>query len=54
MCKCERCGRVLKSKKSIELGFGATCYRIHKLQEASKPEPEVNTEIAFLKIEIKT
>lgn len=53
MCKCKMCGRKLTSKKSIELGFGATCYRIFKLQETNKPEPEVNIEIAFLKMEIK-
>lgn len=25
--KCRRCGRVLKSLKSIQLGFGATCLK---------------------------
>ena len=25
--KCKRCGRILKNKKSIELGFGATCFK---------------------------
>ena len=24
---CRYCGRLLKSKKSIERGFGSTCYR---------------------------
>ena len=53
---CKRCGRVLKSEQSIKLGYGATCYRIFKLQEANKPEvnPDMNQEIAFLKMEIKT
>lgn len=25
---CERCGRRLKSKRSVERGFGRTCYRV--------------------------
>ncbi len=25
--KCKRCGRVLKNKKSIEIGFGKTCLK---------------------------
>lgn len=54
MYKCKRCGRVLTSRKSIELGYGKVCYRIHLLEEANKSEPEVNQEIAFLKMEIKT
>ena len=52
--RCKRCNAILKAKKSIELGYGRTCYRIHMLEEANKPEPEINTEIAFLKMEIKT
>ena len=44
MCECKRCGRVLTSKKSIELGYGRTCYRIHKLNEANKPENTVDLE----------
>ena len=55
--RCKRCNHVLTSKKSIELGYGKTCYRIHKLHETNKPEinkPEVNQEIAFLKCEINT
>lgn len=56
MCKCKRCGRALKSIESVKRGYGATCYRIFKLQEKPEPEvkPEVNSEIAFLKLEIKT
>lgn len=56
MCKCKRCGRILKNPESVKLGYGKTCYRIVQLQETIEPEvkPEVNQEIAFLKIEIKT
>jgi hypothetical protein len=56
MCKCKRCGRVLKSPESIERGYGKTCYRIVQFQESTKPEvkTEINQEIAFLKLEIKT
>lgn len=36
--RCKRCNRILKSKLSIEHGFGETCYRIFKLSEANKPE----------------
>ena len=25
--RCNRCGRILKSKKSISLGYGASCYK---------------------------
>jgi hypothetical protein len=47
---CKRCGRVLKSAKSIKLGYGPTCYRISKFHD----DPvNVNEEIKFLKIEIK-
>jgi len=30
--KCRVCGRVLKSKESIKLGFGRTCYK--KMKES--------------------
>ncbi|HDZ18120.1 hypothetical protein LCGC14_1110460 [marine sediment metagenome] len=55
MCKCKRCGKELRSVESVKRGFGATCYRIFKLQEANNSEvkPEINQEIAFLKMEIK-
>lgn len=52
--RCERCNHILRSAESIKRGYGKTCYRIVQLQEANKPEPEVNDEIAFLKMEIKT
>jgi hypothetical protein len=52
---CKRCGRVLKSAKSIKLGYGPTCYRISKFHD--NPVNPVNSnlheEIKFLKIEIK-
>ena len=56
MCKCKRCGRVLKSPESIKRGYGKTCYRIVQFQETTKSEvkTEVNQEIAFLKLEIRT
>ncbi|MFW9828983.1 MAG: DUF6011 domain-containing protein [Candidatus Thorarchaeota archaeon] len=46
---CKRCGRVLKSAKSIKLGYGPTCYRIVKFHD--KPI-NIQEEIKFLKIEI--
>ena len=27
--KCKRCGRELKNKKSIEIGYGEVCYKKH-------------------------
>ena len=42
--RCKRCNRILKSKLSIERGFGATCYRIFKLQEAEQPENTIDLE----------
>lgn len=27
MMKCKRCGRVLKTEKSITLGYGQTCFK---------------------------
>ena len=46
---CKRCNRVLKSAKSIKLGYGPTCYRIVK----SHDNPiNIQEEIKFLKIEI--
>lgn len=29
--RCKRCGKILKSKESIERGFGSDCYRLNKL-----------------------
>lgn len=29
--KCKRCGKLLKSEKSIQLGFGVCCYKHYKL-----------------------
>jgi len=46
---CKRCGRVLKSARSIKLGYGPTCYRIIKCQENPI---NIEEEIKFLKIEI--
>ncbi|MFX0007465.1 MAG: DUF6011 domain-containing protein [Candidatus Hermodarchaeota archaeon] len=46
---CKRCGRVLKSARSIKLGYGPTCYRIVKSHD--KPI-NIQEEIKFLKIEI--
>jgi hypothetical protein len=48
---CRRCGRVLKSEKSIKLGYGPTCYRIR----TNHDNPiNIEEEIKFLKLEIKT
>ncbi|MFX0004628.1 MAG: DUF6011 domain-containing protein [Candidatus Hodarchaeota archaeon] len=46
---CKRCGRVLKSAKSIKLGYGPTCYRIVKFHDNPI---NIQEEIKFLKIEI--
>ncbi|NHJ20199.1 MAG: hypothetical protein EAX91_04585 [Candidatus Lokiarchaeota archaeon] len=46
---CKRCGRVLKSAKSIKLGYGPTCYRIIKFHDNPI---NIQEEIKFLKIEI--
>ena len=46
---CKRCGRVLKSDRSIKLGYGPTCYKIVKSHD--KPI-NIQDEIKFLKIEI--
>ncbi|MFX1480241.1 MAG: DUF6011 domain-containing protein [Promethearchaeota archaeon] len=48
---CKRCGRVLKSIKSIKLGYGPTCYRIIKFHDN---HVNIHEEIKFLKIEINT
>ncbi|MFW9873164.1 MAG: DUF6011 domain-containing protein [Candidatus Thorarchaeota archaeon] len=48
---CKRCGRVLKSIKSIKLGYGPTCYRIIKFHDN---RVNIHEEIKFLKIEINT
>lgn len=34
MHQCARCNRQLKSEKSIELGYGPTCYRKHLKEQA--------------------
>jgi hypothetical protein len=44
---CKRCGRVLKSVKSIKLGYGPTCYRITKFHDTPV---NIHEEIKFLKI----
>ena len=36
MCKCKRCGRVLRSEESIKRGFGKNCYRIIQLNQKSE------------------
>ena len=46
---CKRCGRILKSAKSIKLGYGPTCYRIIKFHDNPI---NIQEEIKFLKIEI--
>ena len=51
--RCKRCNAILKAEKSRKLGYGRTCYRIVQLQETNKPNPKINNEIAFLKMEIK-
>ena len=40
---CKRCGRELTSPKSIELGYGETCYRIIRLQKAQNSDTDVKT-----------
>lgn len=58
MTNCKRCGKELKSSKSIKLGYGKTCYRIITLQEIKEPIEnteildEVISTIKFLKCEI--
>ena len=56
MCKCKRCGRKLKNQKSIQLGYGATCYRIVKLNQIDKPEKsekfDMNEIKSFITLEI--
>ena len=48
---CQRCGRKLKDKKSIELGFGKVCYFKYSMEnlfkplfkvEVDKPDPDKN------------
>ena len=46
---CKRCGRVLKSPKSIKLGYGPTCYRLIKLHDNPL---NIQEEIKFLKVEM--
>ena len=38
---CRRCGRKLKNPKSIELGFGNTCYKKFTAESNYKPLFEV-------------
>ncbi len=47
---CKRCGRVLKSARSIKLGYGPTCYKKVITHDNSI---NIEEEIKFLKIEIK-
>lgn len=39
-CKCQKCGRILTNPESIKRGYGATCFRIIKLSQTNKTEPE--------------
>ena len=41
MKQCARCNRQLKSEKSMELGYGPTCYKKH-LKELADAEFEKN------------
>ncbi len=46
MNKCKRCGRILKSEKSIERGYGLRCYRIMQLnQQITGPNNAVLEEL---------
>ena len=45
--RCKRCNKVLKSPKSIELGYGAKCYKIIQLQN-QETKPETNATIEEL------
>lgn len=50
MCKCKRCGMKLTNKKSIELGYGATCFRIIQLNnQETKPEQIENLDMNEIK-----
>lgn len=33
---CNRCGRKLKTEKSIEQGFGPVCFKKHKQEQADE------------------
>lgn len=50
MCeiRCKRCGRILKSRESIERGMGKTCWRISQLQQAKQSEQVDNTTLEEL------
>ena len=48
--KCQRCGKLLTSEKSIASGYGRKCLRIIELQ---KPVEYTTAEISFLKMEVK-
>ena len=48
---CKRCGKVLKAARSVELGYGPTCYKKIKNQDN---KINLEEEVKFLKIEIKT
>ncbi len=42
MNKCKKCGRVLKSEKSIERGYGLKCYRVMQLnQQITGPNTQI-------------
>ena len=46
---CNRCHRLLKDKKSIELGFGPTCYKKH-LEKQKNYLFDLPTERVYTKI----
>lgn len=35
--RCKRCGRLLTTEKSVELGYGSVCFRKFKKDEEEKP-----------------
>lgn len=55
MVNCERCGRPLRSKASIEREppMGDRCARMAKLEKDSKLPAKVQDDLTFLKMEIK-
>lgn len=46
---CKRCGRKLKTPKSIEVGYGATCKQKHDVEEAEflKRQITIYDELAY-------
>lgn len=48
--RCKRCGRILKKKRSIQLGYGNTCYRIIQLQKAKQPEQPEQFDMKEIKV----